>query len=204
MIESQLRKVKDCFNQAKPVIVFDSENRENEADFIIPVEALTVETVNFMITLGKGLLCCAITEDRQLELNLDLMVNQNQSPFYTNFTTSVDLNHKLVTTGITAKERFLTLQALANTEKTEKDFHKPGHIFPLVAKKGLLRTRQGHTEASLELALITGYKPCSSLIEILDNEGNRADLNYCQKLAKKEGLEILNIQDLCKDVKSRG
>jgi 3,4-dihydroxy 2-butanone 4-phosphate synthase / GTP cyclohydrolase II len=191
----KLEKIKKNFLSGKPVIVFDAENRENEADFIIPSGCLTPKTVNFMISKGKGLLCTAITEERQKQLALNLMTNSNNSQFYTNFTVSVDLNRPEITTGITAMERFLTIQALADENFLEKDFNKPGHIFPLVAKKDLLKARKGHTEATIELALQAGYKPCGALIEILNEEGDRANLEYCQKLSKKYNLEILNIED---------
>ena len=124
----KLEKIKKNFLSGKPVIVFDAENRENEADFIIPSGCLTPKTVNFMISKGKGLLCTAITEERQKQLALNLMTNSNNSQFYTNFTVSVDLNRPEITTGITAMERFLTIQALADENFLEKDFCKIGKI----------------------------------------------------------------------------
>jgi len=196
MDKIKLKKIIESFENNKPVIVFDAQNRENEADFIIPAQKLTVQTVNFMITKGKGLLCVAITEERQKELGLKIMTESNDSKFYTNFTVSVDLNSSEVTTGITALERFLTIKAMADKKLRKQDFNKPGHIFPLVAREGLLKTRAGHTEASLTLALMAGLSPCAALIEILDEEGDRANLDYCKKIAKQESLEILNISDL--------
>jgi 3,4-dihydroxy 2-butanone 4-phosphate synthase/GTP cyclohydrolase II len=196
MDKTKLSLVKKSFLYKKPVIVFDAKDRENEADFIIPIDVITPEVINFMITVGRGLLCCAITQKRQRELDLDLMASKNNSPFYTNFTVSVDLNSPDITTGITVQERFLTLKALADKEKTGGDFNKPGHIFPIVAMDGLLKSRKGHTEASIHLCNIFGYTSCACLIEILDDDGNRADLEFCKKIASKENLEILDIQDL--------
>jgi len=164
-----LNKILQNFEKNKPVIVFDSPNRENEADLILPVQKCTSEAVNFAISQAKGLLCVAVEKTRQLELELNWMQAnaKNNSLYHTNFTVSVDLLGHGVTTGISASDRAKTIQALADSNFQAADFARPGHIFPLVADPLGLKSRAGHTETAVTLAKLGNYFPVAFLIEIL-------------------------------------
>ncbi len=147
----QLDTISDAIadiQKGKVIIVVDDENRENEGDFLAAAELATPETVNFMATHGKGLICAPLTEGRCKELGLHMMVTNNTDPMETAFTVSVDLRGKGVTTGISASDRAMTVLALTETETKPHDLARPGHIFPLVAKEGGVLRRTGHTEAS--------------------------------------------------------
>ncbi len=185
------------FKQGKIVLVVDDEDRENEGDFIIAAEAATPENVNFLIKEGRGLMCVAITEERAKELKLELMVSDNTSHLSTAFTVSVD--YKIgTTTGISAHDRYKTIQALANPDAKPDDFGRPGHIFPLIAKKGGVLRRTGHTEASCDLATISGFNPVAVLIEIMDDDGTMAKRDKLYKIAKKHNIKMITIEDLIK------
>jgi 3,4-dihydroxy 2-butanone 4-phosphate synthase/GTP cyclohydrolase II len=197
-MQDKLKKVFEKFKQNKPVVVFDSAKRENEADFVFPSQIITPAIVNFMISKGKGLLCVSILKKRQQELGLDLMLlnGGNDTMFNTKFTYSIDLKDPSVTTGITAKERAATIKSITNSNLTDQNYTKPGHVFPLVADDGLLSSRRGHTEASLVLAQMAGYYPSGALIEILNDEGERANYQECTKIAAEFDLEIIYIEEL--------
>ena len=154
-IEEAIEEVKN----GKVIIVVDDEDRENEGDFICAAESITPEIVNFMATHGRGLICAPLIEDRCDELRLDLMVRENTAAFETPFTVSVDLIGHGCTTGISAHDRFKTIKALADPETRPEELGKPGHIFPLKAKReGVLR-RAGHTEAAIDFARLAGFRP---------------------------------------------
>ncbi len=185
------------FKRGKIILVVDDEDRENEGDFIIAAEAATPENVNFLIKEGRGLMCVAITEERARELKLELMVSDNTSHLSTAFTVSVD--YKIgTTTGISAHDRYKTIQALANPDAKPDDFGRPGHIFPLIAKKGGVLRRTGHTEASCDLATISGFNPVAVLIEIMDDDGTMAKRDKLYKIAKKHNIKMITIEDLIK------
>jgi 3,4-dihydroxy 2-butanone 4-phosphate synthase/GTP cyclohydrolase II len=159
-IESAIQDIK----AGKLVIVVDDEDRENEGDFITAARNVTPEIINFMSTHGRGLICAPLIEDRCDELGLELMVGKNTVLHQTNFTVSVDLIGHGCSTGISAQDRAATIQALINPKMTGMDFGKPGHIFPLRAKKeGVLR-RAGHTEATVDLARLAGFEPAGVLV----------------------------------------
>ena len=182
----------------KVVIVVDDEDRENEGDFICAARCATPEIVNFMATHGRGLVCTALTEQRCEELGLDLMVGRNTALHATAFTVSVDLLKNGVTTGISASDRSKTIQALIDPATTPEELGKPGHIFPLKARKeGVLR-RAGHTEATVDLARLAGFEPAGVLVEILKEDGEMARLPDLELVAKKWGLKLISVQDLIK------
>lgn len=178
------------------VIVVDDEDRENEGDFIAAAELATPETVNFMATHGRGLICAPLTESRCEELELDLMVGKNTSSHKTPFTVSVDLIGHGCTTGISASDRAKTIQALADKRTEPEDLGRPGHIFPLKAKnRGVLR-RAGHTEAAVDLARLAGLNPAGVLVEIMNEDGTMARLPQLVEVARKFDLKIISIKDL--------
>ena len=187
--------VEDIKN-GKVIIVIDDEDRENEGDFICAAEKITPEIVNFMATHGRGLMCVPLTEERCRELELDFMVGKNTALHNTPFTVSVDLIHPDTTTGISANDRALTIQALVDENTKPEDLGRPGHVFPLKAKsKGVLR-RAGHTEAAIDVARLAGLKPGGVLIEIMNEDGTMARLPDLVKIAEKFDLRIITIENL--------
>ncbi|HON18268.1 MAG TPA: bifunctional 3,4-dihydroxy-2-butanone-4-phosphate synthase/GTP cyclohydrolase II [Salinivirgaceae bacterium] len=178
------------------IIVVDDEDRENEGDFIASAQLATPETINFMATYGRGLICCAIPEERADELELQLMVGHNTSHFETPFTVSVDLIGHGCTTGISASDRAKTVNALVDPKTKPEDLGKPGHIFPLRAKsRGVLR-RAGHTEASVDLTRMAGLLPGGVLVEIMNPDGTMARLPQLIEIAQRFNLKIITIKDL--------
>jgi len=180
--------------QGKCIIVVDDENRENEGDFLAIAEFVTPEMVNFMISRGKGLLCTPITKQRSEELRLSPMIHNNTDPNQTAFTVSVDFSD--CTTGISAFERSLTIKNLADPNKCEYDFRRPGHVFPLIAKDGGVLERDGHTEATVDLARMSGAYPAGYICEIIKDDGTMARLPDLQIMARDLGLKLISIKDL--------
>ncbi|MBK6396888.1 MAG: bifunctional 3,4-dihydroxy-2-butanone-4-phosphate synthase/GTP cyclohydrolase II [Bacteroidetes bacterium] len=187
--------IKDLKN-GKVIIVVDDANRENEGDFITTAENATPEIVNFMATHGRGLICVALTEERCAELNLPLMVSNNTSSHETQFTVSVDLIGYGTTTGISTSDRSKTIRALINPTTKPEELGRPGHIFPLRAKKGGVLRRTGHTEATIDLARLAGASPAGALVEIMNEDGTMARLPDLMQIAKKFDLSIVSIEDL--------
>jgi 3,4-dihydroxy 2-butanone 4-phosphate synthase/GTP cyclohydrolase II len=182
----------------KVVIVVDDEDRENEGDFICSAELITPEIVNFMAKYGRGLICTPLTEERCEELELDLMVGINTSLHETQFTVSVDLLSNETTTGISARDRALTIRALVDPDTKPGDLGRPGHIFPLKAKsKGVLR-RAGHTEAVVDLTRMAGLIPGGVLVEIMNDDGTMARMPDLQRIAEQFDIKIITIKDLIK------
>ncbi len=182
--------------KGKMVIVVDDEDRENEGDFVTAAQNATPEVVNFMSIHGRGLICASLTEERCMELNLQPMVVDNTSLHETAFMVSVDLIGHGCTTGISAQDRSKTLQALINKETKPEDLGRPGHIFPLRAKKGGVLRRAGHTEATIDLAKLAGFDPAGVLVEIMNEDGSMARLPELMEIAKKFDLKIISIKDL--------
>jgi len=187
--------VEDIRN-GKIIIVVDDEDRENEGDFIAASELVTPETVNFMATHGRGLICAAITEERCNELELQMMVGKNTSSHFTAFTVSVDLNGRGCTTGISASDRAKTINARVDPDIKPDDLARPGHIFPLKAKRNGVLRRSGHTEAAVDLAKLAGLSPGGALVEIMNDDGTMARLPQLVETAKKFNLKIITIKDL--------
>ncbi len=191
-IEEAIEDIKN----GKVIIVVDDEDRENEGDFICAAESITPEIVNFMATHGRGLICAPLSENRCEELGLELMVGKNTAAFETPFTVSVDLIGHGCTTGISAHDRFKTIKALVDPETKPEELGKPGHIFPLRAKKeGVLR-RSGHTEAAIDFARLAGFRPAGVLVEICNEDGSMARLPELQKVAERFNLKLVTIKDL--------
>jgi 3,4-dihydroxy 2-butanone 4-phosphate synthase/GTP cyclohydrolase II len=180
--------------QGNIIIVVDDEDRENEGDFVALAEKATPEVINFMITHGRGLVCAPITEERARELDLPLMVHHNTDTHGTAFTVSVD--HINTTTGISAHERSETVRALIDPQARPEDFRRPGHIFPLIAKKGGVLRRAGHTEAAVDLARMCGAYPAGVICEIIQEDGTMARVPQLMEIAEKFDLKIITIQDL--------
>jgi len=180
----------------KVIIVVDDEDRENEGDFICAAECVTPEIINFMATQGRGLICTPIIEDRCDELQLYPMVSDNTALHETAFTVSIDLLGQGCTTGISAYDRATGIRAMIDPETKPSDFARPGHIFPLRAKRGGVLRRTGHTEAAIDLAKMAGFYPAGVLVEILNEDGTMARLPDLYKIADKFDLKIIAIKDL--------
>ena len=191
-IEEAIEDIKN----GKVIIVVDDEDRENEGDFVCAAECITPEIVNFMATHGRGLICAPLIEDRCDELGLELMVGKNTATFETPFTVSVDLIGHGCTTGISAHDRFKTIRALADPDTKPEDLGRPGHIFPLKAKRGGVLRRTGHTEASIDFARLAGFKPAGVLVEIMNEDGSMARLPDLVKVAERFNLKLVSIKDL--------
>lgn len=190
-IEEAIEDIK----KGKPIIVVDDEDRENEGDLVIPAQVITEETVNFMIKEARGLMCVPITKERADELELNLMTANNTDSHGTAFTISVD-SLEGTTTGISVGDRYRTIKDILNPQKKSKDFKKPGHLFPLIASKGGVLDRKGHTEASVDLAKICGYEPVSVIIEIIKDDGEMARRDDLMEFAKKYDLKIITIDHI--------
>src|SRR6185437_7855875 len=191
-IESAIEDIK----QGKLVIVVDDEDRENEGDFVTAARNVTPEVINFMSKIGRGLICAPLVEERCDELGLGLMVNNNTAIHETPFTVSVDLLGNGCTTGISAHDRAATVQALIDPATKPEDLGRPGHIFPLRAKRGGVLRRAGHTEATIDLARLAGLEPAGVLIEVMNEDGTMARLPQLLEIAKKFDLKVVSIKDL--------
>ena len=180
----------------KVIIVVDDEDRENEGDFICAAEKITPETINFMATHGRGLICTPVEEERANELGLVPMVGNNTDLHGTAFTVSIDLLGQGCSTGISAYDRATGIRHLTNPLAKPSDYARPGHIFPLRAKAGGVLRRMGHTEAAVDLAKMAGLYPAGVLVEILNEDGTMARLPQLMDIAKKHDLRIISIDDL--------
>ena len=189
-IEEAVAAIRD----GRVVIVVDAEDRENEGDFVCAAEKASPETVNFMITYGRGQLCMPILPEVSQRLALHPMVETNTAPLGTNYTVPVD--HRSTRTGITAAERSQTILAICDSTSTPTDFNRPGHLFPLVAKEGGVLRRAGHTEAAVDLARMAELMPAGVLCEVLNETGDRADRNQLAELAQRFELPIISIEQL--------
>ncbi|OQW40450.1 MAG: 3,4-dihydroxy-2-butanone-4-phosphate synthase [Proteobacteria bacterium SG_bin4] len=181
--------------RGKMVILVDEEDRENEGDLVLAADFVTPEAINFMATHGRGLICLTLTEERCQQLDLPLMVSANRSPLGTNFTLSIEAASG-VTTGISAADRACTVQAAVKADAKPQDIVQPGHIFPLMAQKGGVLVRAGHTEAGCDLARLAGLTAASVICEILKEDGSMARLPDLIEFAKKHQLKIGAIADL--------
>ncbi len=186
----------DDIRQGKMIIVVDDEDRENEGDFLTAARNVTPEIINFMSKEGRGLICAPLIEERCEALQLNLMVNDNTTSHGTPFTVSIDLLGKGCTTGISAHDRAKTFQALVDPNTKPEDFGKPGHIFPLKARKeGVLR-RAGHTEAAIDFARLAGFEPAGCIVEIMNEDGSMARVPDLVKIASKFDMKLVSIKDL--------
>lgn len=193
---SSISEAIEDIRNGKMIIVVDDEDRENEGDFIAAAEKVTPEMINFMAQHGRGLICAPLIEERCEELGLNMMVDDNTVLHNTQFTVSVDLIGQGCTTGISAHDRSKTIYALTQENTKPHDLGRPGHIFPLKAKKGGVLRRTGHTEAAVDLARLAGLKPTGILVEILNEDGSMARLPELKKVADKFDLKLISIEDL--------
>ncbi|UAL45833.1 bifunctional 3,4-dihydroxy-2-butanone-4-phosphate synthase/GTP cyclohydrolase II [Sutcliffiella horikoshii] len=191
---NSIEEALEDLQQGKVIIVCDDEDRENEGDFVALAEKATPAVVNFMATHGRGLICVPVQEELAEKLDLVPMVNHNTDSHGTAFTVSID--HKSTTTGISAFERSTTILELLSPTSKAGDFKRPGHIFPLVAKKGGVLRRAGHTEAAVDLALMSGSYPAGVICEIMNEDGSMARVPELRKIADKFDLKMITIKDM--------
>ena len=200
MIKKHLNSIDEAISSIKKgevIIVVDDEDRENEGDFLAAAEKITPQTINFMAKHGRGLICAPITEKRCEKLKLKKMVDDESSdPMETAFTVSVDLKGSGITTGISASDRSKTIRALVDSKIQARNFTRPGHVFPLIAKEGGVLRRTGHTEAAIDFARLAGFKPAGVISEIMNDDGSMARLPELIKVAEKFNLKIVSIEDL--------
>ncbi|HSA06344.1 MAG TPA: bifunctional 3,4-dihydroxy-2-butanone-4-phosphate synthase/GTP cyclohydrolase II [Candidatus Gastranaerophilales bacterium] len=194
-VEEAIQDIKD----GKVVIVADDESRENEGDLVCAAEKVTPEIINFMVKEGRGLICVPLTSERTKKLNLSQMVSENTESHGTAFTVSVDAGSAFgVTTGISAYDRAMTIKVLVDPNTRPDDLKRPGHIFPLEAKKGGVLKRVGQTEASVDLARLAGLQHAGVICEILNEDGTMARRDELIKFAKKHNLKFITVAQLIK------
>ncbi|MDP6535242.1 MAG: bifunctional 3,4-dihydroxy-2-butanone-4-phosphate synthase/GTP cyclohydrolase II [Gammaproteobacteria bacterium] len=192
---NSIEEIIDDIRQGKMVILMDDEDRENEGDIIIAAERVRTEDINFMATNARGLICLTLTRDRCEFLKLPLMVNENNTPYNTNFTVTIEAASG-VTTGISAADRARTIQVAVGRESQAADIIQPGHVFPIMAQPGGVLRRAGHTEAGCDLARMAGYQPAAAIVEIMNEDGSMARREDLEKFAEKYDLKIGTIVDL--------
>jgi len=192
---SSIEDAMEDIRQGKMIIIVDDEDRENEGDLMIASEKVTPEAINFMAKYGRGLICLALTEERTSELGLSMMVENNESSFETPFTVSIDAR-KGITTGISASDRSITIQTAINSQTGKSDLVKPGHIFPLRARAGGVLVRMGQTEASVDIARMSGLYPSGVICEIMDDDGTMARLPSLIEFTREHGLKMITTKDL--------
>jgi 3,4-dihydroxy 2-butanone 4-phosphate synthase/GTP cyclohydrolase II len=197
-IEDAIRDIK----QGKLIILVDDEDRENEGDFVCAAQHVTPATINFMATHGRGLICLALHPTICDQLDLPLMVEDNQTPFGTNFTVTIEAA-KGVTTGISAHDRARTILTAVNPKAKPKDLRKPGHIFPLRAKRGGVLVRAGQTEGSVDLARLAELRPAGVICEVMDQDGRMARYPSLRRIADEHGIKLVTIADLIRYRKTR-
>ena len=197
----QLNSIEEAITAIKNgevIIVVDDEDRENEGDFLTAARNATPELINFMATHGRGLICAPISEERCNKLGLEMMVTNNSAAYETPFTVSIDLIGHGCTTGISASDRSKTIQAMINPTIRPEELGKPGHIFPLRARKGGVLRRAGHTEAAVDLSRMAGFEEAGIIVEILNEDGSMARLPELILIAKKFDLKLISIEELIK------
>ena len=194
---ASVEEAAELFRRGEFVIIVDDEDRENEGDLVIAAEKVSPEAVNFMAKHGRGLICLALTEERCDQLQLPLMVENNTSNFGTAFTVSIEARGR-VTTGISARDRSETIRVAIDPETRPADLLRPGHIFPLRARKGGVLKRAGQTEASVDLAAIAGMNPSAVICEVMNDDGTMARLKDLTTFALEHGLKIISVADIIK------
>jgi len=181
--------------EGRMVVMMDDEDRENEGDLVMAASKVRPEDINFMARYGRGLICLPLTRERCRQLQLPLMVNDNQARFATNFTVSIEAAEG-ITTGISAYDRAHTIRTAVKPDARVEDLSQPGHVFPLIAKPGGVLARAGHTEASVDLAMLAGLEPAAVLVEILNEDGSMARRPQLERFAQEHGLKIGTIAGL--------
>lgn len=193
--EERVLKAINAFKNGNGVLVLDDEDRENEGDLIFPAETVTSEQMAKLIRYGSGIVCLCITDERCQQLDLPPMVEHNNSVNKTAFTVTIEAAQG-VSTGVSAADRVTTIKAAIADNAEPTDLHRPGHVFPLRAANGGVLTRRGHTEASVDLARLAGFKPAGVICEITNDDGTMARAHEIVEFAKKFGYVVLTIEDL--------
>jgi 3,4-dihydroxy 2-butanone 4-phosphate synthase/GTP cyclohydrolase II len=194
---STIEQAIDDIKTGRMIILVDDENRENEGDLTMAAELVTAEAINFMAKYGRGLICLSLMEEQVEQLKLPMMVHENTATFGTAFTVSVDARHG-VTTGISAADRAITIRAAIAEDAKPEDLVRPGHVFPLRAKRGGVLVRTGQTEGSVDLARLAGLKSAGVICEIMNEDGTMARMPDLEVFAREHGLKIVTIADLIK------
>lgn len=192
---SSISEAIEDIKKGKILIIVDDENRENEGDFAIAAEKVTPESINFMAKYGRGLICMPIINERLEELKIPPMVTDNTAPYRTAFTVSIEARHK-VSTGISAYDRAETIKTVIDPSTKPDDIVRPGHMFPIAARKGGVLVRAGHTEAIVDLARMAGLYPAGVICEVMNEDGTMARLPQLEEIADKFGIKIISIADL--------
>lgn len=192
---SSIEEALEDLRAGKMIIVVDDEDRENEGDLIVMAERVTPESINFMAKYGRGLICLAIAPEIAERLKLELQPRRGIDPYGTAFTVSIDAKDE-ITTGISAYDRAYTIKKVIDDNSKPEDFITPGHVFPIIARKGGVLVRAGHTEAAVDLARLCGMKPAGVICEIMNDDGTMARLPDLEDFAKDWGLKIITIRDL--------
>lgn len=184
-----------ALREGRGVMVLDDENRENEGDMIFPAETMTEEQMALTIRHGSGIVCLCITEERRLQLDLPMMVSNNTSHYSTAFTVTIEAAEG-VTTGVSAKDRLTTVRAASAEGAKPSDLHRPGHVFPLRAQNGGVLTRRGHTEATIDLVTLAGFRSAGVLCELTNDDGTMARAPEVIVFANKHNMPVVTIDDL--------
>ena len=185
----------DALRNGRGVMVLDDEDRENEGDMIFAAETMTVEQMALTIRHGSGIVCLCLTEARRQQLDLPMMVENNTSSFGTGFTVTIEAAEG-VTTGVSAQDRITTIRAAIADNAKPTDLHRPGHVFPLRASEGGVLTRGGHTEATIDLVTLAGFKPAGVLCELTNDDGTMAHAPEAIAFARQHNMPVVTIEDL--------
>ncbi|ANE76229.1 3,4-dihydroxy-2-butanone-4-phosphate synthase [Dickeya solani] len=191
----RVERALDALRHGRGVMVLDDEDRENEGDMIFPAETMTVEQMALTIRHGSGIVCLCLTEERRQKLELPMMVENNSSHFQTAFTVTIEAAEG-VTTGVSAADRLTTIRAATADDARPSDLNRPGHVFPLRAQPGGVLARGGHTEATVDLMRLAGFKPFGVLCELTNDDGSMAHAPEVIAFAKQHAMPVLTIEDL--------
>lgn len=191
----RVERALEALRNGRGVMVLDDENRENEGDMIFAAETMTVEQMALTIRHGSGIVCMCITEERRQQLELPMMVTNNSSQFQTAFTVTIEAAQG-VTTGVSASDRLTTIRAAVAENAKPSDLNRPGHVFPLRAQPGGVLSRRGHTEATIDLVAMAGFKPAGVLCELTNDDGSMAHAPEVITFAKQHDMVVLTIEDL--------
>ncbi|MFU0909791.1 3,4-dihydroxy-2-butanone-4-phosphate synthase [Kluyvera intermedia] len=184
-----------ALREGRGAMVLDDEDRENEGDMIFAAENMTVEQMALTIRHGSGIVCLCLTDEHRKQLDLPMMVENNTSAYGTGFTVTIEAAHG-VTTGVSAADRLTTVRAAIADNAKPSDLNRPGHVFPLRAQPGGVLTRGGHTEATIDLVSLAGFKPAGVLCELTNDDGTMARAPECIKFAKEHNMALVTIEDL--------
>lgn len=193
--EQRVERAIAALREGRGVMVLDDENRENEGDMIFAAETMTVEQMALTIRHGSGIVCLCLTEARRQQLDLPMMVENNTSSFGTGFTVTIEAAEG-VTTGVSAQDRITTIRAAIADNARPTDLHRPGHVFPLRASEGGVLTRGGHTEATIDLVTLAGFKPAGVLCELTNYDGTMAHAPEAIAFARQHNMPVVTIEDL--------